>query len=753
MRELRPAPPAQHLKNSLHGPPTPEVISPRFNTQKSAINSFQRQQYTHNASKSHNFPSQHEYPISSKCEHIVQFYDSESYLYDSISSFLLTSFFSSQEAAVVVATTSHILALEHQLFHQHCLFPEVMKRRGQLLMCEAEGVLEIILANGLTQNSFESFINPIVGKLREKGYARILVYGELVNLLCEQGRYWDAVQLEKICNVFLQGPVGTENGVELLCGYKMDVFALDEGDLEDGTSGENPRRTGDYSTDVQSAAFREICRTHSDVRPTEKAAGELGNSGAGKRVENFTGSATTVDIPRTLVPEQPVPKEQGGMMIAVLQHQIRTLEKQVSREKESSKQDRELRKLFNKLPVGIYASYITAEKVNQAPRNAERSKLIPAPKEKGKKQNPHLHTEQASDKSPIMNHTFKKLLGLDDTAISSSKVTTVTSAHRKWIDTFVHLDDREKVVASIESIGLGVASKGDGLGEAGGVHHNKCTYRIIPQDGQVKWLLGETVSVGEIAESDNVDESIEGRERKYIHSMTDLTHMMGELGMLPEAKGNEGQVTSTSSINAGMDRRGWTESRSSTYEDLKNSEPVTAAHTGIHKRRATEDPKAQSSPLSHSNPHKHHQAKHLQHCVGLDILNLTIPPTEFFQERRLGHHTTVDSRFSEPSLHLSGVLKQASQAASVYQQYHSLAAHTQNQFSDAQNYPNSAPGAWASGRYLHTHDRRNSATSSQSTNTTKSYNSGRSSATNRRGDISDGMSSAIPTPPETARTQ
>lgn len=611
-------------------------------------------------------------------------------------------------------------------------------------MCEAEGVLEIILANGLTQNSFESFLTPIIGKLREKGYARILVYGELVNLLCEQGRYWDAVRLEKIWNVFLQGPIGTENGVELLCGYKMDVFALDEGDLEHGTSRENTRRTADYSTDVQSAAFREICRTHSDVRPTEKAAGELGNAGAG----NFSGSATTVDIPRTLVSEPPVPKEQGGMMIAVLQHRIRTLEKQILREKESSKQDRELRKLFNKLPVGIYASYITAEKVNQDPRNAERGKLVLAPKGKGKMQNPHLQTEQASDKLPIMNHAFTKLLGLDDSVISSSDLTTVTSAHRKWIDTFVHFDDREKLVASIESVGLGEALRGGGLEEVGRVHDSKCTYRVIHQDGQVKWLLGETVPLRGIVESDNGSESTEGKERKYIHSMTDLTHMMGALEMLPEAKS---QATSAFSNTADMGKRGRTESRSSTYEDPQNSEPVTSAPTGSHKRRVIEDPKAQSSPLNHlkpqGSPHKHHQ---LQQCVGLDILN---PPPDFLQERGLDHCTTADSGLSQPSLHSSGVLKQAPQAALVNQQYYPPAAHTQHQFSDTKNYPNAASGAWGSDRYLHAHDRRNSATSSQSTNTNKSYNSSRFSATSRRGGTNDGMNSAAPKPSETVRRQ
>ena len=751
MRELRPAPLAQHYQTH----PTSELANPQFNPPKPAISYHQ---YT---SKSHNFPSQHEYPISAKCEHIVQFYDSDSYLYDSVSSFLLTSFFSSQEAAVVVATTNHILALEHQLFHQHCLFPEVMKRRGQLLMCEAEGVLEIILANGLTQNSFESFITPIVSKLREKGYARILVYGELVNLLCEQGRYWDAVQLEKIWNVFLQGPIGAENGVELLCGYKMDVFALDEGDLKHGTSGGNARTTADYSTDVQSAAFREICRMHSDVRPTEKAVGELGNAGAGKPVENFSGSATAIDIPRTSILEQSVPKEQGGMMIAVLQHRIRTLEKQVLREKESNKQDRELRELFNKLPVGIYASSISAE-VNQVPRNAERGKLILVPKGKCKKQNPHLQTEQASDKSPVMNHTFTKLLGLDNTVTSSSNVTTITSAHRKWINNFVHLDDREKLLASIESVGLGVALRRDEPEGASGLHHSKCTYRIIHHDGQVKWLLGETVPVGGIVESDNGSENSEGKERRYIHSMTDLTHMMGALEMCPGAKGSGDQATSTFSTTADTDpdKRGRTESRSSTYEVPQSSEPVPAP-TGSHKRRAAEDPKVQSSLLNDSNydfpqgnPHKHHQTQHIQHCVGLDILNLTIPPAEFFQERDLDHHTLADSRFSQPSLHSSesGVLKQASEAAPVHQQPHPLAA--QHQFYDAQSYPNSAPGAWSSDRSLCTDidDRRNSVASSQSTNTTKSYNSDRSSATSRRGDTSTngGSSSAAPTP-ETAR--
>lgn len=761
MRELRPAPPTAN--QSIHGgsvqitavtAPQP-IATPQTGPKPKGTSHHHPQHrphtHSHNTGRNQRLPSQYEYPISPNCEHVVQFYDSDSFLYDSISSFLLTSFFSSQEAAVVLATSNHIVALEHQLFHQHCLFPEVMKRRGQLLMCEAESVLREISANGLTQDSFESFIVPICSKLRDKGYGRILIYGELVNILCEQGRYWDAVQLEKIWNIFLQGPIGTEHGVELLCGYRMDVFAADEQDLQ--MNGPNVNGTpggignGNYSL---SAAFREICRTHSDVRPTEKAGGELDlGDGSRKRLaqgENFSGSPSALDIPRSLVPEQPIAKEQGGMMIAVLQQRIRMLERQVLREQELGRKDREFRKMFNNLPVGIYASYVPAEKPNNSSKTGDQKKAILIPKGKAKKQQPsNKESEQASKGPPIMNAAFTSFLGLDDSVVSGSGLTTVTSAHRKWIDTYVHQDDRKKLIESIESVGFGAALRG--AEDKDGENRRKCAYRIIHPTGEVKWYLGETVEGSDDTENTNGDESLRGKEKKYIHSMTDLTDMMSALDMIPpRTKRTLPELEHSASSRQNRDQNRCNPEFSS------DNRHIAQAMSGGQKRRAIEGPLEGSQMMGHSNfeynqgnPYKHHQTHHLQHCAGLDILNLSIPPPEFYadRERDARSQSRPNSRLSQRSQHQH-------RSAPSYHQYPPI--RESHQSPSHETYAaHSNVGAWASEHWYPQagYDRRGSAVSTRSTNTTRSHGSTSNGLGHER--INTGVSSAASTPPTQRR--
>lgn len=654
MRELRPAPPVIHNYEPPPSVPTAPAATPTQQTQQylgpkpgggggdgGGGSHGGHAHFNQHVNRNHGLSPQHEYPVSGKCLHVVQFYDSDVYLYDSISGFLLTSFFSSQEAAVVVASAAHIVALEHQLFHQHCLFPEVMKRRGQLLMCEADIVLRNVCRNGLTQESFEAFIGPIVTKLREKGYARIMVYGELVNLLCERGEYWDALRLEKMWNVFLQSPLGIEAGVGLLCGYKMDVFTLEEADLQrysvnaSGGVGNN----GNFRADVQVAAFREICKTHSEVRPTEKAAGELCalRDGMGKRrpEDNFLGSASAIDIPLSILPGQSLTQEQSGMVVAVLQHRIRMLEKQVIREMDGRKKEREFRKFFDKLPVGIYASYVTviaiADKPGRTPTGSGRGRAMLYPKGRVKKTNVPPNAAQPVRDAPVMNVAFAKLLvGEDYSVISNATMTNLTSAHRSWINTFVHPDDREKLINSIE--GLGKANGGKG---PDGTYKDKCTYRIINPNGQVKWVLGETVGVP----GDN--EALNGtgiEERKYIHSATDVTGLIKSLDVPPSffepSTSGVVDLEDSSSIE-NSDRNSQTQSNAS--RDLPVRETLTPSSTGSNKRRAIDDPNpnntAHYSYSTHApgNPHKHHQTQSPQQRAGLD---LPVPPLDSLKEQR-----------------------------------------------------------------------------------------------------------------------
>lgn len=241
--------------------------------------------------------------------------------------------------------------------------------------------------------------------------------------------------------------------------------------------------------------------------------------------------------------------------------------------------------------------------------------------------------------------------------------------------------------------------------------------------------------------------------------MTDLTDMMGQLRMFPIAGEAEGPATPTISIPGDVDIRNRTQSSRSVYESVRGREPVTAVHPGSHKRRATEEsPQGNLSNYDypHDHPHKHHQTQHLHHCVGLDLLNLAVPPPEFFQERELDrmHGSTAGSTPSQHSMCSSGASKHS---PNPHQQYHPYAPRPQHhgQFfgSPSLNQFDSVPGAFGSEGFLRTPDRRNSSTSTKSTNTTKSRASGRSSATGGRGRTNDGRRSAASTPSESERRQ
>jgi len=84
-------------------------------------------------------------------------------------------------------------------------------------------------------------IHELLHQLRDK-FRKIYVYGELVNLLCDQGNHRAALQLEKLWHDLMK-----RNDFTLLCGYDMNNFR--EQHLE--------------------ATFRAVCASHSHVNLTE----------------------------------------------------------------------------------------------------------------------------------------------------------------------------------------------------------------------------------------------------------------------------------------------------------------------------------------------------------------------------------------------------------------------------------------------------------------------------------------------------
>lgn len=191
-------------------------------------------------------------PSLPRCAHSIQFYEAENFLFDAVSRFILPSFFSTENAAVIVATRLHLDGLEAHLREQN-LAPGLLKERGQLILVDAEALLPTLITSGkVDSGAFETYFGKVFQDIR-KQYPRILAYGELVNILCERGTHLLAHELEQVWERFL---TSFGKDISLLCGYDMAVF----------------------EADGLSEVFQQICLSHAHVVPVEKKYPLLGDS-------------------------------------------------------------------------------------------------------------------------------------------------------------------------------------------------------------------------------------------------------------------------------------------------------------------------------------------------------------------------------------------------------------------------------------------------------------------------------------------
>ncbi|KND00199.1 PAS domain S-box protein [Spizellomyces punctatus DAOM BR117] len=252
-------------------------------------------------------------------DHIVQFYDTEEFLFNVIVGFVAPALIA-REAAVIIATKSHLEAIEHRL-QARGLDLEARKRRGQLTLLDAHeilGVLEQREQKQISAAKFDDFVGTLARRLSRQFHGRVYVYGEIVDILASRGDYQLAVELEQLWN-------GLQNLVSftLLCGYNLNNFR-------------------DQShRDV----FHKVCHTHSKVTPSE-------------------GYADLHDKP-----------DDQALMVAQLQQKAKALENEIERRKAAEaalhnslkllsdhaqealcRERDQYRTLLSILPVGVYGT-------------------------------------------------------------------------------------------------------------------------------------------------------------------------------------------------------------------------------------------------------------------------------------------------------------------------------------------------------------------------------------------------------------
>jgi hypothetical protein len=150
----------------------------------------------------------------SASDHFVQLYTDDDFLARAVVHFVGAGF-AGGEAAVLIATPAHIA-----LFSDRLPDAPAAMARGQLVVLDAEATLKSFMVDGMPDR--ETFVEVVMGvldRVRAAGYSKIRLYGEMVNLLWEEGALEPAVRLEELWNDLL-----AEQRLPLLCAYRLDNF-------------------------------------------------------------------------------------------------------------------------------------------------------------------------------------------------------------------------------------------------------------------------------------------------------------------------------------------------------------------------------------------------------------------------------------------------------------------------------------------------------------------------------------------------
>jgi PAS domain S-box-containing protein len=178
-----------------------------------------------------------------RCAHAVQFYESENFLVGVVGEFLVAGL-DAGDSEIVIATEPHRRMFLQQLAI-HGSDAQTALATGQLVMLDARETLAKFMVAGMPDwGLFRREVGTLLQRMRAQFPERALrAYGEMVNLLWQDGNPAAAIRLEELWN-----DLAKVHQFGLLCAYAMKNF----GDQEDASN------------------FDVICRTHSHVSPTER---------------------------------------------------------------------------------------------------------------------------------------------------------------------------------------------------------------------------------------------------------------------------------------------------------------------------------------------------------------------------------------------------------------------------------------------------------------------------------------------------
>lgn len=181
-------------------------------------------------------------PSSTGCTHAVQFYEAEGYLFSVVAEFLEVGL-AAGRGGLIVATAEHREAFAKAL-RSRGVKVDAMVASGRLALLDARETLDrFTVAGRINSQAFEKVMSEVLSGLGGPVDEPVCVFGEMVDLLWQDGKPDEAILLEDFWN-----SLTTARPFSLLCAYPI----------------------GGFSNVSDSDPFLEICRSHQHILPTER---------------------------------------------------------------------------------------------------------------------------------------------------------------------------------------------------------------------------------------------------------------------------------------------------------------------------------------------------------------------------------------------------------------------------------------------------------------------------------------------------
>ncbi|MDB5771180.1 MAG: hybrid sensor histidine kinase/response regulator [Burkholderia sp.] len=212
-------------------------------------------------------------------EHYVQFYEEDTFLLEEVLGFIGTGLWAG-EAGVVIASRSRLAELEQRL--KQCGLGGGSKPlyAGEYFFLDADETLsQVMVDDWPNDDRFNEVIGGAIQRASVNGQIHVRAYGEMVAILCADGKQQAAIHMEQLWN-----NLAARHSFSLLCAYPMRSF----------------------STEEDGRLFHEVCCAHSHVC----------------LAESFT---------------LPTGEDQLRRTIAILQQKANALECEVARRKSTEK--------------------------------------------------------------------------------------------------------------------------------------------------------------------------------------------------------------------------------------------------------------------------------------------------------------------------------------------------------------------------------------------------------------------------------